>query len=794
MKDLGQLQRGTIRMRKPLPFWHRARWMLRLLVMLLPLAGIGCIRYQIGDTSELNGIALLAAGALGSASLTQPDCVCVTEGGVTDSYTITLQNQPSSDVTVTVTPDAQLMANNSSAPSTLVFTSANFDRPQTVTVKPIDDTIAEGTHFASIGNAITVGDPDFAGRDLGTIAVTITDNDTAGVSVDPLGTVNVTEGAGNDTYTVVLTSQPAADVVIGVSPDSQSTTNTPSLTFTASNWNVAQTVTVAAVNDLVAEGAHTSTISHTATSADTSYNGAPVTGISAAITDNDSAGISVTEPGGTSVTEGGATDTYTIVLTSQPTAGVTVNISTDSQVTENQAGSVSFTTGNWNIAQTVTVTAVNDLVAEGAHGSTVTHSAASADGFYNGVAVNSVSVSITDNDSAGVSINDGGSTNVTEGGATDTYTIVLTSQPTAGVTVNISTDSQVTENQAGSVSFTTGNWNIAQTVTVTAVNDLVAEGAHASTITHSVTGGDPTYNALTPNAVGVTIADNDFVGYTVSTISRPTSESGTTATFTVRLQSEPTGSVVIGVSSGTPTEGSVNPASLTFTAGDWNSNQTVTVTGVEDAGAVDGDIAYTIVLATPTGADVSGYLGANPPDVSAVNWDNDSYHIFRSDVRFGGDLGGTAGADAKCDARAAALGYPGTYKAIIGNNTVPPNRIACGNANCGTPHVDDNTDWVLKANSRYYRAEDGALIGTTTADRIFTFPLSAGFSSVDTSGVYGWSGIAGNWRVGPRTCDGWSNSGTIGDLSHPWEISSNVLGPGTGQNCSVTYWISCAQQ
>ena len=36
------------------------------------------------------------------------------------------------------------------------------------------------------------------------------------------------------------------------------------------------------------------------------------------------------------------------------------------------------------------------------------------------------------------------------------------------------------------------------------------------------------------------------------------------------------------------------PASLTFTAANWNVAQTVTVTGVDDA-LDDGDIAYTIV-------------------------------------------------------------------------------------------------------------------------------------------------------------------------------------------------------
>ena len=50
------------------------------------------------------------------------------------------------------------------------------------------------------------------------------------------------------------------------------------------------------------------------------------------------------------------------------------------------------------------------------------------------------------------------------------------------------------------------------------------------------------------------------------------------------------------LSSSDTTEGTVGPASLTFTTANWNMAQTVTVTGVDDA-VVDGDVAYTIVTA-----------------------------------------------------------------------------------------------------------------------------------------------------------------------------------------------------
>ena len=55
--------------------------------------------------------------------------------------------------------------------------------------------------------------------------------------------------------------------------------------------------------------------------------------------------------------------------------------------------------------------------------------------------------------------------------------------------------------------------------------------------------------------------------------------------------------MTIGLSSSDTTEGTVSPASLTFTTANWSSAQTVTVTGVDDAIA-DGHQRYSIVTAS----------------------------------------------------------------------------------------------------------------------------------------------------------------------------------------------------
>ncbi len=103
-----------------------------------------------------------------------------------------------------------------------------------------------------------------------------------------------------------------------------------------------------------------------------------------------------------------------------------------------------------------------------------------------------------------------GSTNVTEAGATDTYTLVLNTQPTANVTVTINTDSQSTTTPANLI-FTPDNWDTPQIVTIIAADDDVVEGTHLSNISHAVTSSDVNYNGLNIAEITATITDNDEV-------------------------------------------------------------------------------------------------------------------------------------------------------------------------------------------------------------------------------------------------------------------------------------------
>ena len=233
----------------------------------------------------------------------------------------------------------------------------------------------------------------------------------------------------------------------------------------------------------------------------------------------------------------------------------------------------------------------------------------------------------------------------TEWGETATFTVSLTSEPTDDVVVDV-TSSDITEGTVSPtrLTFTDLNWYAKQTVTVTGVDDFVADDNQDYTIVlDAATSLDPDYNGLDPSDVAVVNIDDETAGFMVSDISGDTTEEGGTATFTVRLTSEPIGNVVVDVESSDTGEGTVDKSSLTFTKLDWNIEQTVTVTGVDDDDE-DGNQPYTIELTiNDTGTSDTTYALLDPPDVTVINVEDDPTN--------GGDAGGgcTINKDAKPD-------------------------------------------------------------------------------------------------------------------------------------------------
>ena len=138
--------------------------------------------------------------------------------------------------------------------------------------------------------------------------------------------------------------------------------------------------------------------------------------------------------------------------------------------------------------------------------------------------------------------------------------MVLNSQPSDDVTIDITSGdpTEGTVSPHAPLTFTSANWNAPQTVTVTGVDDDRRRQYHLrGERGRSAASADTDYNGLDTADVSVTNLDNDSAGVSVSAISGDTDESGTTATFTVVLTSQPSDDVTIDITSGDPTEGTV---------------------------------------------------------------------------------------------------------------------------------------------------------------------------------------------------------------------------------------------
>ncbi|GAB3690109.1 hypothetical protein GCM10027592_07160 [Spirosoma flavus] len=129
-------------------------------------------------------------------------------------------------------------------------------------------------------------------------------------------------------------------------------------------------------------------------------------------------------------------------------------------------------------------------------------------------------------------VESGNSTTVVEGGATDTYTIKLNSQPLADVIVSINSGSQLSVSPT-SLTFTPASYSVAQTVTVTAVDDNVLEGTHTAQISQSTSSTDPAYNGIATNSVSVTITDKNTAPTVAQAINSQTATIGVSLTFTI---------------------------------------------------------------------------------------------------------------------------------------------------------------------------------------------------------------------------------------------------------------------
>ena len=150
-----------------------------------------------------------------------------------------------------------------------------------------DDAVDEDDETFTVVVAPTYikGKWEKAGDGRDTAAVTIADDDTAGITVIAANPLAATEG-GTATYTVALDSQPTADVTVtpGSSDGGAVTVAPASHTFTPSDWNRAAAFTVSAVADDDGDDEN-AVVSHRVGSQDAKYAAVLTPSVTVAVSD-----------------------------------------------------------------------------------------------------------------------------------------------------------------------------------------------------------------------------------------------------------------------------------------------------------------------------------------------------------------------------------------------------------------------------------------------------------------------------------------------------------------------------
>ena len=457
------------------------------------------------------------------------------------------------------------------------------------------------------------------------IMVMQNDDDQAGIIIARTSGLSVSEdGTVIATFEVNAQTAPFFDVTVPLTfSTSLVSLDMGTVTLPASSTQPL-TVTVTGLDNDIADGDTPFVIvTEDPFSSDPAYDqltANDVDDVTGMVIDDDTAGIRVS-PDGTEplvTTETGGTASFSVVLTSEPAQAVSVGImSTASDEGTVPIASLTFEPIAWDTPQMVTVTGVDDDVDDGDKTySIVTKPAKSADPGYAGFNPEDISlVNTDDGDTAGFSIQPTNGLETTEEGGTDSFEVVLNSEPIFNVHIpfhsNDLTEGTITDSEGPVLVlvFTSANWNQPQTIFITGLDDDLADGDTA----YSIVSGDPAsndllYDAFTAKQVPDIAVINletpgKQAGVEINQISNLlTSEAGTTKTFQVRLTTEPLGEVLIPFSSSDPGEAIVAPQQLVFTPANWNLNQTITITGIDD-NLIDDDQNYTIVSGDPTSSD-----------------------------------------------------------------------------------------------------------------------------------------------------------------------------------------------
>ena len=478
----------------------------------------------------------------------------------TDSIKIKLNQRPTNNQIVTISTSNHITLSQTS----LTFTPTNWNVEQSIIISHNSDELTDHTGTITLSST-NVSDV--------TITVNVTNSSLISYGNIVINKTSLTFNKGeNETFTIKLDKAPSVNQNVNITIDDNNLTLDKSIiTFTPTNYNTEQTVTVSssvattATITLSSEGVSSKSINVTIVE----QSSGTVGGIEI-VPSEDNFTVDESSSYYLSYTLRGEIGEDEIKELSISCNDNKVNIS-PSYVTVrksnfNDSFYVSMNIQSTSLAsgRTSTLTFSGDGFATKTVSFTINNNNTSGSETYGEILIDTTSVSIRDNSTARIGV-------------------ILDSAPSSNQLVSVSVNNSYAQVDKTGLTFTSSNYSTTQYITVSLGSALTS--SEEQTFSSIITLSSNNVSSKTVN-VSVTVSGSttteSYGDIIVSNTILSVNESNSTS-FTVKLDKAPTNNQTVNIYVNSSDVATVEPTSITFTPYNYNSTQTIIVYGTKDS-------------------------------------------------------------------------------------------------------------------------------------------------------------------------------------------------------------------
>lgn len=268
-----------------------------------------------------------------------------------------------------------------------------------------------------------------------------------------------------------------------------------------------KTFSIFIINDQVAEPNETFQVSLSSAS-----NGATIGRalVEVTVVDDDSAAVVVSATSGLVTGENGEDEQVSIVLTSQPTENVNIQLYSN----DTGEGSVSlsemiFTPDNWNTPQVLIISGVDDYIDDGDQAYSIIMSILTDDSMYQTQNIDEIKLVNIDDDISIIRVSNNTVT-VIEGTLGIEVQVHLAKRPVADVAIGLMVKNPRFTVSTSTLVFTVNNWDKPQRIYMHAVDDKLDNKNVKTELDFIFEADVVNYGQLVAKGITVNVVDNDF--------------------------------------------------------------------------------------------------------------------------------------------------------------------------------------------------------------------------------------------------------------------------------------------